>query len=157
MPPRLAPAGERLFFANQGAFRTGDYGYLSGTPCALRRSFCGLEGSTGKPLPMEDIARVSPLAHAHVIPSGTCHFPARAKPTGTLTVTRYTAGAATPSRERGDPEEMSRDGGRFLADMLDWTDRFALAPGPAWSSHSSPHGGADLEECSRTSFAARAR
>ncbi len=39
----------------------------------------GLDGTTGKPVPMKDIARVSPLAHAHVIPSGTYRFPVRAR------------------------------------------------------------------------------
>jgi hypothetical protein len=33
-----------------------------------------LEGSSGQPVRREDLARVSPLANAHVIPSGTYHF-----------------------------------------------------------------------------------
>ena len=63
----------------------------------------GLEGTTGKAVPMEDIARVSPLAHAHVIPSGTYHFPARARSgactlAGNLTVTcAYPVGSEDPN------------------------------------------------------------
>jgi hypothetical protein len=37
-------------------------------------------GSSEAAEPVEDIARVSPLAHAHVIPSGTYRFPVRARP-----------------------------------------------------------------------------
>ncbi len=88
---------QRLFFANQGAFRTGDYKEIMNKVSALAllanavlvwntvriaEILRGLEGSTGKPVPMEDIARVAPLAYAHVIPSGTYHFPARAKSGG---------------------------------------------------------------------------
>ncbi len=85
---------QRLFFANQGAFRTGDYEEIMNKVSALAllanavlvwntvridEIVRGLEGTTGKPVPLEDIARVSPLAHAHVIPSGTYRFPVRAR------------------------------------------------------------------------------
>jgi Tn3 transposase DDE domain len=30
--------------------------------------------ATGQPVEREHLARISPLAHAHVIPSGTYHF-----------------------------------------------------------------------------------
>ena len=33
-----------------------------------------LETTSGAPAAAMDIARISPLAHAHVIPSGTYHF-----------------------------------------------------------------------------------
>jgi hypothetical protein len=33
-----------------------------------------LETTSGAPAETMDIARISPLAHAHVIPSGTYHF-----------------------------------------------------------------------------------
>jgi hypothetical protein len=33
-----------------------------------------LKTASGEPVSPADIARVSPLAHAHVIPSGTYHF-----------------------------------------------------------------------------------
>ena len=86
---------QRLFFANLGAFRTGDYEEIMNKVSALAllanavlvwntvritEIVRGLEGTTGKPVPMMDIARVSPLAHAHVIPSGTYRFPVRARP-----------------------------------------------------------------------------
>lgn len=79
----------RLFFANQGAFRSGDYAEIMNKVSALsvlsnavllwntvhfERIVRELEGSTGKPIAREDLARISPLAHAHVIPSGTYHF-----------------------------------------------------------------------------------
>jgi hypothetical protein len=48
----------RLFFANQGAFRNADYEEIMNKVSA-------------------DLARVSPLAHAHVIPSGTYRFPSK--------------------------------------------------------------------------------
>jgi hypothetical protein len=79
----------RLFFANQGAFRTGDYEEIMNKVSALAllanavlvwntvqmaKIFRGLEGTTGQRAPIEDIGRVSPLAYAHVIPSGTYHF-----------------------------------------------------------------------------------
>jgi Tn3 transposase DDE domain len=33
-----------------------------------------LERSGGQPVRREDLARISPLANAHIIPSGTYHF-----------------------------------------------------------------------------------
>lgn len=73
----------RIFFGNQGVFRTGDYEEMMNKASALsllsnavlvwntvhiNRITSKLEASDA------DLARVSPLAHAHVIPSGTYHF-----------------------------------------------------------------------------------
>jgi len=78
----------RLFFANQGSFRTGDYEEIMNKVSALgllsnavlvwnsvriAEIVSALEKS-GQAAAREDLARVSPLAHAHVIPSGTYHF-----------------------------------------------------------------------------------
>jgi TnpA family transposase len=86
---------QRLFFANQGAFRSGDYEEIMNKVSALAllanavlvwntvriaEIVRGLQGASGKPVPTEDIARVSPLAHGHVIPSGTYRFPVHARP-----------------------------------------------------------------------------
>jgi TnpA family transposase len=79
----------RLFFANQGAFRTGDYEEIMNKVSALAvlsnavlvwntvrttEILRALETTSGAPAAAMDIARISPLAHAHVIPSGTYHF-----------------------------------------------------------------------------------
>jgi len=79
----------RLFFANQGAFRSGDYEEIMNKVSALSllsnavlvwntvrfaEVVKGLESTTGAPVDRGHIARISPLAHAHVIPSGTYHF-----------------------------------------------------------------------------------
>lgn len=79
----------RLFFANQGAFRIGDYEEIMNKVSALSvlsnavlvwntvrfgEIVKGLESTTGTPVNREHLARISPLAHAHVIPSGTYHF-----------------------------------------------------------------------------------
>jgi TnpA family transposase len=79
----------RLFFANQGAFRSGDYEEIMNKVSALSvlsnavlvwntvrfaEIVKGLESTTGAPVDREQIARISPLAHKHVIPSGTYHF-----------------------------------------------------------------------------------
>jgi TnpA family transposase len=79
----------RLFFANQGAFRSGDYEEIMNKVSALSvlsnavlvwntvrfaEIIKDLERATGQPLARADLARISPLAHAHVIPSGTYHF-----------------------------------------------------------------------------------
>lgn len=39
-----------------------------------------LESGSGEPVPREYLARVSPLANAHVIPSGTYHFDRAKRP-----------------------------------------------------------------------------
>jgi len=79
----------RLFFANQGAFRGGDYEEIMNKVSALSvlsnavlvwntvrfaEIVKELERTTGQPVARPDLARISPLAHAHVIPSGTYHF-----------------------------------------------------------------------------------
>jgi len=79
----------RLFFANQGTFRTGDYEEIMNKVSALSvlsnavlvwntvrmtEILRALETTSGAPAKAMDIARISPLAHAHVIPSGTYHF-----------------------------------------------------------------------------------
>jgi len=79
----------RIFFANQGVFRTGDYEEIMNKVTSLSvlsnavlvwntvriaEILHDLEKSTGKTVPSEYLARISPLAHAHVIPSGTYNF-----------------------------------------------------------------------------------
>ncbi|WP_211114137.1 Tn3 family transposase, partial [Skermanella aerolata] len=80
--PRLA---RWLFFANQGAFRTGDYEeIMNKASCLSLLSNAVLVWNTvhidriitqlranGHAVADEDLARVSPLIHAHVIPNGT--------------------------------------------------------------------------------------
>jgi hypothetical protein len=78
----------RLFFANQGAFRTGDYEEIMNKASALAllsnavlvwntvrisEIVASIEAS-GQTVRPEHLARISPLAHAHVIPSDTYHF-----------------------------------------------------------------------------------
>jgi TnpA family transposase len=78
----------RLFFANQGVFRTGDYEEMMNKASALsllsnavmvwntvhiRKIVDGLR-RTGRPIADADLARLNPFAHSHVIPSGTYHF-----------------------------------------------------------------------------------
>jgi hypothetical protein len=78
----------RLFFANQGLFRSGDLAEIMNKVSALSvlsnavlvwntvrftEILAELEVSEG-PVERADLARISPLAHAHVIPSGTYHF-----------------------------------------------------------------------------------
>jgi TnpA family transposase len=78
----------RLFFANQGVFRTGDYEEIMNKVSCLSllsnavlvwntvrmTEILARLRSTGETIAPEDVARVSPLAHAHVIPNGTYHF-----------------------------------------------------------------------------------
>jgi TnpA family transposase len=78
----------RLFFANQGAFRTGDdeemmnkVSCLSLLSNAVRvwntvrmTEVLAQLRAVGEVIPAEDLAGDSPLAHAHVIPNGTYHF-----------------------------------------------------------------------------------
>src|SRR3954451_14626755 len=74
-----------LFFANQGGFRSGDYEeVMSEASCLSLLSnavlvwntvhiarIVGQLRATGHDVRDEDLARVSPLAHAHVIPNGS--------------------------------------------------------------------------------------
>jgi TnpA family transposase len=79
----------RLFFANQGAFRVGDHEEIMNKASALAllsnavlvwntvriaEIVAALEGGGGQSVRREHLARISPLANAHVIPSGTYHF-----------------------------------------------------------------------------------
>jgi TnpA family transposase len=77
----------RLFFANQGAFRVADYEEIMNKASALLSNavlawntvrigeiVAALETGTGDRVPREHLARISPLAHGHVIPNGTYHF-----------------------------------------------------------------------------------
>jgi TnpA family transposase len=75
----------RLFFANQGAFQTGDYEeIMNKASCLSLLSNAVLVWNTvhmtriieqlrasGETITNEDLARVSPLAFSHVIPNGT--------------------------------------------------------------------------------------
>lgn len=77
-----------LFFANQGVFRTGDYEEIMNKVSALSLlSNAVLVWNTlqiahiveqlhaaGHTVDPQDLARISPLAHAHVIANGTYHF-----------------------------------------------------------------------------------
>jgi TnpA family transposase len=77
-----------LFFANQGEFRTGDYEeIMNKASCPSLLSNAVLVWNTvqmgklvarlraaGESVSGEDLARISPLAHAHVIPNGTYVF-----------------------------------------------------------------------------------
>lgn len=81
----------RLFFFNQGAFRSGDYEEIMNKVRALSvLSNAVLVWNTvriteivrslearGDIVAGVDLARVSPLAHAHVIPNGTYRFPSK--------------------------------------------------------------------------------
>jgi TnpA family transposase len=74
-----------IFFANQGEFRTGDYEeIMNKASCLSLLSNAVLIWNTvhmsriakqlrdtGHDVADEDLARVSPLAHAHVIPNGS--------------------------------------------------------------------------------------
>jgi len=81
-----------LFFANRGEFRTGDYeeimnkasclsllsnAVLVWNTLAITKIVTQLRGD--ETIADEDLARVSPLMHQHVIPNGTYHF-ARSEP-----------------------------------------------------------------------------
>jgi TnpA family transposase len=75
----------RLFFANQGAFQTGDYEeIMNKATCLSLLSNAVVVGNTmqmtqiveqlrahGETISDEELARVSPLASSHVIPNGT--------------------------------------------------------------------------------------
>ena len=75
----------RLFFANQGAFQTGDYEEIMNKATCLSllsnavrmwntvhmtRIIAQLR-ATGETIADEDVAQMSPAAFAHVIPNGT--------------------------------------------------------------------------------------
>ena len=74
-----------IFFANQGDFRTGDYEEIMNKASCLSllsnavliwntvhiSRITGQLRAAGHLVGDEDLARVSPLAHAHTIPSGT--------------------------------------------------------------------------------------
>lgn len=76
------------YFANQGALRTGDYEEILNKESAFALlSNAVLVGNTvripeivasiearGQAVRPEHLVRISPLAHARVIPSGTYHF-----------------------------------------------------------------------------------
>jgi len=78
-----------MFYANRGVFRTGDYSEIMNKVSALsvlsnsvllwntrqlERVVGALEEAGEQPVDREDLARISPLLHAHVIPSGTYRF-----------------------------------------------------------------------------------
>lgn len=77
-----------LFFALQGEFQRGDYEEIMNKASCLsllsnavlvwntvqmERIVSGIR-ATGQGVSDKDLARISPLAHAHVIPNGTYHF-----------------------------------------------------------------------------------
>ena len=78
----------RLFFGNRGEFRSGDYEeIMNKASCLSLLSNAVLVWNTmaimkivtqlraaGENVADEDLARVSPLMHQHVIPNGTYHF-----------------------------------------------------------------------------------
>ena len=75
----------RLFFANQGAFQTGDYEeIMNKTTCLSLLSNAALVWNTvqmsriieqlranGETITSAELARVSPMAFSHIIPNGT--------------------------------------------------------------------------------------
>jgi TnpA family transposase len=75
----------RLFFANQGAFQTGDYEeIMNKATCLSLLSNAALVWNTvqmsriigqlrasGETITPEELARISPLAFSHIIPNGT--------------------------------------------------------------------------------------
>jgi hypothetical protein len=75
----------RLFFANQGAFQTGDYEeIMNKASCLSLLSNAALVWNTthmtriieqlrasGETITDEELARVSPMAFSHIIPNGT--------------------------------------------------------------------------------------
>ena len=78
-----------IFFADQGEFRTGDYQEIMNKASCLSlvsnailvwntlqiARILETLRQTGTTVAVEDLARVSPLLHRHVIPNGTYHFP----------------------------------------------------------------------------------
>jgi TnpA family transposase len=101
----------RIFFANQGAFRVGDYEEIMNKVSALSllsnavlawnsvrfaETMAALD-ARGQAANRADLGRISPLAHGHVIPSGTYHFDRASDGRRPLSVTFRTAGPGTPS------------------------------------------------------------
>ena len=93
----------RLFFANQGTFRVSDRDEIMNKVTALSllsnavlvwnsvrfaEVVAGLEATTGEAVAAADLARVSPLASAHVIPSGTYRFPRLRGPWSNISLVR---------------------------------------------------------------------
>ena len=86
----------RLFFADQGEFRTGDYEeIMNRASCLSLLSNAVLVWNTlemtklvdhlrtlGNEVRIEDLARISPLAHRHVIPNGRYDFWSQPDPNG---------------------------------------------------------------------------
>jgi TnpA family transposase len=73
---------DRLFFGNQGEFRTGDReemmnAVLVWNSVRIAEIVGGLERSVARPVRPEILARVSPLWHGHVIANGSYHFGGR--------------------------------------------------------------------------------
>jgi TnpA family transposase len=78
----------RLFFGNEGMFRTGDYEEMMNKASALSLlsnavlvwntvqigRITGKLATPNRPILEADLSGVSPLPYAHVIPSGTYHF-----------------------------------------------------------------------------------
>jgi hypothetical protein len=77
-----------LFFANRGEFRSGDYeeimnkascltllsnAVLVWNTMAIMKTVTELRAA-GETILDEDLTRISPLMHQHVIPNGTYHF-----------------------------------------------------------------------------------
>jgi TnpA family transposase len=89
-----------LYFANQGEFRTGDYEEIMTKASCLSllsnavlvwntARLAGIVarlGAAGESVLEEDLARISPLADAPVIPNGTSHC-RRVMPGATLSAT----------------------------------------------------------------------
>jgi len=104
----------RLFFANQGAFQTGDYEeIMNKATCLSLLSNAALVWNTvqmsrtvdqlrasGETITDEELARISPLAFSHIIPNGTY-------------CSRYTPG----EHSRDSNGHMSPVGGGSLSDM----------------------------------------
>lgn len=80
---------KELFFARQGAFRSGDDEEIMNKVSALsvlsnavlvwntlrmEEKIEELEAASGCAVSTDDLARISPLAHAHIISTGTYHF-----------------------------------------------------------------------------------
>jgi TnpA family transposase len=77
-----------LFFGNRGEFRSGDYeDIMNKASCLSLLSNAVLAWNTmaimkivtqlragGEAIADDDLARISPLMHQHVIPNGTYHF-----------------------------------------------------------------------------------
>lgn len=80
---------KRIFFGNQGVFRTGEVDELMNKVSALSvlsnavlawntiriaEIIASLEATSGQPVPVEELARVSPLHSARLLVSGRYNF-----------------------------------------------------------------------------------